>query len=103
MLSFAFEGRGSGFAINIELFQNIYDPHACVPSMPIGHGRHLESIVDACVEGHEACTLSVLHQLKVVLQSVAACVDGGLFSAHQWCIVHGFARYNQANVDRGIT
>ncbi len=57
-----FKGRGSGLAINVvELIKNIYDPHACMSSMPIGHVRHLESIIDACVEGCEVCALNVLH------------------------------------------
>ncbi len=73
-----------------------------MPSMPIGHIRHLESIVDACVEGCEACVLDVLHQHKVELQSVEACVNGGLFSVCQWCVLHGFACYNWANIDWGI-
>ncbi len=78
---FCFKGRGSGFAIYIvELIKNINDPHTCVLSTSIGHVYNLESVVDTCVEGRGGpCALDVLHQHKVVLQSVEACVDCGLF------------------------
>jgi hypothetical protein len=99
-----FKSKGSGLAINIvELIQNIFNPHARVPSTSVGHVKNLESSIDTCIEGHEASALDVLHRHKVVLQSVEVCVDCGLFcTRHQWGVVYGSAHCNRANVDQCI-
>jgi hypothetical protein len=77
-------GRGGLTLCLAQLIENINHMHASVPTPDSRVILLFEGIINARIEGVEACLFDVAHRHEVVIGVSEASVDGCLFHLHQW-------------------